>query len=81
MVNMETVLDAYRKDIAREILQKVFNAVEEVRLDCEFLDEKGNWLMDEGQFLGDFTLGKLFEIAGEYGSDLLENNSLQEAEK
>lgn len=81
MVNVESVLDAYRKDIAREILVKVYKAVEEARLDCEFQDEKGNWLMDEGQFLGDFTLGKLFEIAREYGIDLLENNSLQEAEK
>ena len=74
MVNVESVLDAYRKDVAREILGKVYKAVEEVRLDCEFQDEKGNWLMDEEQFLGDFTLGKLFEIAGEYGVDLLENN-------
>lgn len=81
MVNVETVLDAYCRDVAREILVKVYKAVEEARLDCEFQDEKGNWLMDEGQFLGDFTLGKLFEIAGEYGIDLLENNSLQEAEK
>lgn len=78
---VESVLDAYRRDVAREILQKVFKAVEEARLDCEFQDEKGNWLMDEGQFLGDFTSGKLFEIAGEYGIDLLKNNSLKEAEK
>ena len=47
---VESVLDAYRKDIAREILQKVFNAVEEVRLDCEFQDEEGTWFMDSGQF-------------------------------
>ena len=81
MVNSESVLDAYRRDVAREILGKVFNAVEEVRLDCEFQDEKGNWLIDEGQFLGNFTFGKLFEIAEEYGVDLIKRDWLQEAEK
>ena len=62
----------YRKqsEVAKEVLDKVYKAVEQVRLDCEFQNEKGEWLMDEGDFLAEFTFGALREIYAEYGIDI-----------
>lgn len=85
MANVETVLDAYRWDVAEEILVKVFKAAEETRLNCEFQVGIEYLLIDVSDLVGEFTYGKLLEIAKEYGVDLLKNNSvknyLQEAEK
>lgn len=63
-----------RKETAKEILNKVYASVERVRLECEFQDEKGNWLMDEGEFLSEFTLGDLHNLYAEYGIELFGNS-------
>lgn len=52
---------------AKEALDKVYKAVEEARLDLEYQDDEGNWLMDSIDFLGEFTLGRLHAIYDEYG--------------
>lgn len=54
----------------KEVLDKVYNAVENARLESEFQDEKGTWLMDEYEFMSEFTLGKLHELYKEYKIEL-----------
>ena len=70
-----------RKETAREVLDKVYAAVEHARLECEFQDDKGNWLIDEGEFLSEFTLGKLHELYAEYGFELFGNSDKLEDEE
>lgn len=67
-----------RKRTANEVLDKVYKAVEQARLDCEFQNEKGEWLMDESEFLAEFTLGALHEIYAEYGIDPLKQKENSE---
>lgn len=64
----------------KEVLDKVYNAVENARLESEFQDEKGNWLMEEGEFMSEFTLGELHRLYAEYGIELF-GNSEQVEEK
>lgn len=57
----------------KEVLDKVYKAVENARLESEFQDEKGNWLMEEGEFMSEFTLGELHRLYAEYGIELFGN--------
>nr|DAT18026.1 MAG TPA: hypothetical protein [Caudoviricetes sp.] len=61
-----------RKETAREILNKVYNEIEKARLESEFQDENGKWLIDESEFMSEFTLGKLYELYAEYGVEVEE---------
>lgn len=61
-----------RKETAREILNKVYNEIEKARLESEFQDENGKWLIDESEFISEFTLGKLHELYAEYGVEVEE---------
>lgn len=65
----------------KEVLDKVYNAVENARLECEFQDEKGTWLMEEGEFMSEFTLGELHRLYAEYGIELFRNTEQVEENK
>ena len=51
-------------------MNKVFRYVEEARLESEFQDKDGKWFMDEGEFICEFTLGKLQKLYSEYGIEM-----------
>ena len=59
-----------RKETAREILDKIYCAVENARLESEYQNDKGKWVIDEHEFMSEFTLGKLHELYAEYGIEL-----------
>lgn len=59
-----------RKETAREILDKVYKAVESARLNSEYQDKKRKWVIDEYEFMSEFTLGDLHNLYKEYGIDL-----------
>lgn len=59
-----------RKETAKQILDKVYDAVEKARLESEFQNEKGDWSIDEHEFMSEFTFGKLHELYAEYGVEL-----------
>lgn len=64
-----------RNETAKEILQEVSKEVERVRLECEFQDESGKWLMDERDFISEFTLGSLYNLFQKYGVDFFEEKN------
>lgn len=59
-----------RKETAREILNKIYDEIEKARLESEFQDENGKWLIDESEFMSEFTLGKLYELYAEYSVEV-----------
>ena len=66
-VEEKKVNEKIRKEIAKEILDEVFKEVERVRLETEFKDETGKWLIDEHEFFTEFTIGALYELSKKYG--------------
>lgn len=61
-----------RKETAREILDKVYESVESARLNSEYQDKKRKWVIDEYEFMSEFTLGALHNLYKKYGIDLFE---------
>ena len=70
-----------RKETAREILDKVYESVEKARLESEYKNDKGKWVIDEHDFMSEFTLGKLHELYAEYGVELFGNSDKLEDEE
>lgn len=60
--------------VAKEILDEVYSAVEKARLESEYKNEKGEWVMDETEFMGEFTFGALHRLYAKYGIELFENS-------
>lgn len=56
-----------KKQVAKKILDEVLKLVEEARLESEFQNDKGEWIMDEHEFMSEFTLGSLTNLYTKYG--------------
>lgn len=59
-----------RKETAKEILDKVYESVESARLNSEYQDKKRKWVIDEYEFMSEFTLGALHNLYKKYGIEL-----------
>lgn len=59
-----------KKETAKEILDKVYESVESARLNSEYQDKKRKWVIDEYEFMSEFTLGALHNLYKKYGIEL-----------
>lgn len=66
----EELKEEVRKETAKEILDKVYECVESARLNSEYQDKKRKWVIDEYEFMSEFTLGALHNLYKKYGIEL-----------
>lgn len=70
-----------RYETAKEILSKVYELVEEARLESEYKDENGEFVMDEYEFMSKFHFGSFLALAKEYGINFEEEADVEECNK
>lgn len=64
--------DEAGKATAKNILNEVYREVERVRMECEYIDKDGDYVMNSVEFVSEFTVGSLWQLYEKWGLDMKE---------
>lgn len=64
--------DEVGKAAAKNILDEVYREVERVRMEIEYQDKDGDYVMNSAEFLSEFTIGSLSQLYEKWGFNLAE---------